>query len=122
MVSKTDIVSAFNDAFSSTKEYKDLDEFEKLYALLLLNSSGSSGNPNTTTERIPTLLKVTTAGTIAAGSTYLSFYNAGSTNALVLGTVLDPGLSISIPTRSNETLAAVSYDATGTILVIVRTI
>lgn len=47
MVSKADIVSAFNSVFSSNKVYAELDEYEKLYSLLILlinNGTGSNGD------------------------------------------------------------------------------
>lgn len=59
-----------------------------------------------------------TGSPIAAGAKYVSFYNAGTMDATVLETVLKKGESIDFPTTMNDTLPAISYDATGTELVI----
>lgn len=43
MLTKSDIVTTFNEIFESEKEYKDLSIYEKIYALLVLTaSSGGS--------------------------------------------------------------------------------
>lgn len=71
-------------------------------------------------QRTPALTRATAAGSIVAGATYVSVANIGNANATVLGQVIEPGLSIPFPTRAGETLAAISYDATGTTLLIQR--
>lgn len=48
MVTKSDIVTTFNGVFESSKEYKDLSIYEKLYSLLLLTASGSNGSTSDT--------------------------------------------------------------------------
>lgn len=46
MVTKSDIVTTFNEVFNSNKLYAELDEFEKLYGLivLLINKGTTSNN------------------------------------------------------------------------------
>lgn len=48
MVSKVDIVTTYNEIFESTKEYKDLSAWEKIYSLLVLTAgSGGGGSADT---------------------------------------------------------------------------
>lgn len=75
-----------------------------------------------TTERTPTLIRATdaTGSPIAAGKRSISVYNAGGANGTILGTTIKKGESITFEAGGEEdTLAAFSYDGTGTELVII---
>ncbi|HEY9747269.1 MAG TPA: hypothetical protein V6C63_01105 [Allocoleopsis sp.] len=71
-------------------------------------------------QRTPTITRATNVGTVAAGATYVAISNIGNNNGLVLGQTLEPGLTVPFPTRIGETLSAIGYDGTGTILYIQR--
>lgn len=74
----------------------------------------------TGTTRTPSLIRATdaTGSPIAAGSKSVSVYNAGAANGVVLGGVIKPGESITWSANGEDTLSAVSFDGTGTELVI----
>ena len=73
----------------------------------------------TASERTPTLSRETTAGTIAAGAYSASILNAGGANGTLLGAVIKPGETINIDAGDmNNTLSVITYDATGTELLI----
>lgn len=64
------------------------------------------------------LSRVTTSGTVAAGSKTIVFANTGAADATVLGTVLEAGESIKFEAPSTGTVTAIAYVATGTELTI----
>jgi len=68
----------------------------------------------TPTQRTPTLTRTTTTGTIAAGAVYISIANIGNATGSVLGTTIDPGITVDFPTRWGETLGEIPYSAEGT--------
>jgi hypothetical protein len=70
-------------------------------------------------NRTPTMIRTTTSGTIIAGKRSVSFRNAGTINATVLGASLLPGETVNFDAGSlKDTLAAIGYDANGTDLLI----
>jgi hypothetical protein len=70
----------------------------------------------------PTLQRITTSTTIAAGSLSIAIANAGESNATVLGATLKPGESISFETPGNCTLGAIEVNGTGTELIVARVV
>jgi len=74
----------------------------------------------TPTQRTPTFTVTSGSGTIAAGAKSVSFYNSGLVSATVLGSSLGRGESLNIEAPGQDTLAAISYVATGTTLKILE--
>jgi hypothetical protein len=76
---------------------------------------------NTTGVTItPTMVRSSTSGTITAGKRSVSFRNAGSANATVLGANLLPGETVNFDAGSlKDTLSAITYNGTGTDLLII---
>jgi hypothetical protein len=73
-------------------------------------------------NRTPTMTRVSSAVmvTIPAGLRSVSFRNAGSINAMVLGAALLPGESVNFDAGSlKDTLGAITYNANGTDLLII---
>jgi len=68
--------------------------------------------------RTTALARVTTSGAVASGAKSAGFGNYGNANATVAGGTLAPGESVEFVAPSGDTLGAVAYDATGTVLVI----
>lgn len=67
----------------------------------------------------PSLIRATGAGTISAGAYSFSVANVGLLNGILLGVSIKPGEIISFDAGSlNNTYGAVSYDGTGTELLI----
>ncbi len=64
--------------------------------------------------------RVTNTGTVASGLLRVSFANAGTANATVLGTILKPGETVDLGGLPNRTLPALAYAATGTELLILQ--
>jgi hypothetical protein len=75
---------------------------------------------NTTSIVItPSIIRATGAGTIAAGAYSFSVANVGSLSGVLLGVTIKPGEVINFDAGSlNNTYGAVSYDGTGTELLI----
>lgn len=71
-------------------------------------------SPETITVRSPSLSTVSTAGTIASGCVSVSVANTGSANGTLLGQTIAPGVVIDLVAPWGDTIAAISYDATGT--------
>lgn len=76
-----------------------------------ISTGGSSGIPG-----VPGMIRATGAGTIPSGTFSASFFNGGATNAVVLGAPLKPGEEVNFGMPSG--LTAISYDGTGTDLLI----
>jgi len=73
----------------------------------------------TAVSSTPGLIRAVGAGIIAAGAKSVSVYNALNVNGLVLGQIIKPGESLTWSAGDmNNTLGAISYDGTGTELVI----
>lgn len=67
----------------------------------------------------PNLIRSSAAGNVAAGAKSVTVYNAGAANGLVLGQAIKVGESLTWSAGGiNNTLSAISYDGTGTELVI----
>ena len=63
-------------------------------------------------------LTTSTSGTVAAGCFQISFANAGTADAVVAGQTLPAGAALSYNAPSGGTIGAVTYDGTGTTLLI----
>lgn len=74
-------------------------------------------NPGSSTVITPTLISVSSSGTIPAGRKSVSIANIGTASGTLLGTAFPPGASISYSTESG-TLASIAYNATGTTFLI----
>jgi len=73
----------------------------------------------TAVSATPGLIRAIGAGSVAAGAKSVSVYNAENANGLVLGQIIKPGESLTWSAGDmNNTLDAISYDGTGTELVI----
>lgn len=68
--------------------------------------------------RNTTLLRTSAAGTILIGARSVTIANTGAANGLALGSTVKPGESFTWSAGENDTLNAISYDGTGTELVI----
>ncbi len=93
-------------------------------------SSGGGGGGLTNTElratpvpvtlpssvKTPGLLATSTSGTVAAGAVEISFLVTGAGDATVLGVTLSQGAYVNYQAPLGSTLAAVTYNATGTVL------
>ena len=79
-------------------------------------SSGGGGG----TSRALTVTVATGEGTTTAGSTTLGFAVTGTAAATVAGAAVPSGTSFSIDAPDGDTIGAVTYDATGTTLIITR--
>jgi hypothetical protein len=61
-----------------------------------------------------TFISSTTTGDIAAGHTAVSVFNFGNAAGILLGSSLPSGASVSFSAPEGKTLAAISFNATGT--------
>jgi hypothetical protein len=84
-----------------------------------LRVSGGGGG-GSSTSRALSVTVATGAGTTTAGSTTLGFAVTGTAAATVAGALVPSGTAFSIDAPDGDTIGAVSYDATGTALVITR--
>lgn len=71
-----------------------------------------------TAARSAGLLRATASGTVASGAKSAGFGNYGNANATVAGGTLAPGEEVEFTAPPGDTLAAIPYDATGTVLVV----
>jgi cobalamin synthase len=79
----------------------------------------------TAVSSTPSILRATNAAgsPIAAGAKSVSISNTGGVNGLVLGTIIKPGETLSWSAGDmNNTLTAISYDGTGTELLILTVV
>lgn len=79
--------------------------------IIAANTSGG-GVPISLT---PTVSRVTTSGSVTSGKKSVSIYNSGTTAGIILGVTIKPGeiLSWSVG-QDNNSISAITYDATGT--------
>jgi hypothetical protein len=70
------------------------------------------------TVKTPNMLTVTGSGTIAAGKYSVAVANTGSADGVLLGQTLPKGVTVHFSAENNNTLGAISYNATGTQFVI----
>lgn len=75
---------------------------------------------NTATARTPAMFRASATGVITAGKRSVSISNAGSANGAVMGTILRPGEIVTFDAGSlKDTLGVITYDGTGTDLLII---
>ena len=88
----------------------------QLRSLQLLAAIAAALNAAATpVQRTPSFLRTKLAGTVAAGTRSVSFYNSGTDDVLVDGNHLGQGEMISFEAGGEkDTLAAISYDAAHT--------
>lgn len=87
---------------------------------ILAASGGGGGGCCPATPRVPSMIRSSAAGSVAAGKRSVSIYNAGPASGLVLGATLKSGETVNFDAGSNlDTLGAISYDGTGTDLLII---
>jgi hypothetical protein len=66
------------------------------------------------------MFRTSASGTVTAGKRSVSIRNAGSANGVVLGANLLPGETVNFDAASlKDTLGAITYDGTGTDLLII---
>lgn len=81
---------------------------------------GGGGGCCPATPRIPAMIRSSAPGSVAAGKRSVSIYNAGPGPGLVLATALKVGETVNFDAGSSlDTLGAISYDGTGTDLLII---
>lgn len=96
-------------------QYKVL---QGITSLLNVFSGSTIGASKTTT-----VIRPTTAGTVAAGANSVSIANVGTGNGTVKATTLKPGETISFDAGAvNNTLDAIDYVATGTEFLIITVV
>jgi hypothetical protein len=93
--------------------------WQRMVVSLLTNILAALGGGIGTT-RTPNLQRVSGPGVIAAGSTSISIRNAGNTDGQVLGTTLKPGESVTWAVNQVDSIGAITFDGTGTELVIAK--
>lgn len=94
----------------------------KLLDAILAATSGGGGGGGCcpATPRVPSMLRSSVAGNVAAGKRSVSIYNAGPGPGVVLGATLKVGETVNFDAGSNlDTLGVISYDGTGTDLLII---
>lgn len=71
-------------------------------------------------QTTPDLISTTSSGTVAAGAIQVSFANTGTGPAIIgsTGVSIPSGATLDFQAASGGTLAAIDYDATGTVLLI----
>jgi len=75
---------------------------------------------NTPTVRTPAMFRTSAAGAVTAGKRSVSIRNAGAANGTVLGANLLPGEVVNFDAASlKDTLGAITYNGTGTDLLII---
>jgi hypothetical protein len=82
--------------------------------VFLSNAAGTSS------ELTLTVTVATGAGTVAAGAKQVGFAVTGAAAATIAGASVPAGTSFSVDAPGGTTIDAVTYDATGTTLVITR--
>lgn len=85
-------------------------------ALRVYDAAGGGGGgggvfPTPTTRTASFIREASSANSVPAGARSVTFYNAGSADVDVDGTVLKPGETISFTAGMYDTLAAISYDS-----------
>ena len=109
-------------AAASAKLPATLGQKTSAASLAVVVASDQTSLPVThlTTQRTAGLIRVTGAGTVAAGARSVSFANTGAANATVTGaaTILKAGEIVSFTAQTNDTLGAISYSGTGTEILI----
>jgi len=91
----------------------------QLLGQIAAGGGGGGGGCCPQTIRTPEMFRVGGIGSVLAGARSVSFFNAGATNAIVLGAALKPGEMVTFSAESTlDVLTVVSYDGTGTDLLI----
>jgi hypothetical protein len=85
---------------------------------IVINNVGITSLP--TTVRDANVTVESSSGTVAAGARSLSIANSGIAAGTVQGELIAAGMTYSWQAPNNDTLNSVSYDATGTTLVIIE--
>jgi hypothetical protein len=70
---------------------------------------------------IPSFISVNGSGSIAVGARSVSIFNIGSSSGSVLGTPLPKKTLVEFDAAEQNTLTAITYDATGTTFLIAET-
>jgi hypothetical protein len=80
---------------------------------------GGGGGCCPLVPRVPEMIRASAVGNVTAGKRSVSFYNAGTVSATVLGAALLSGETVSFDAESSlDTLPIIAYNATGTDLLI----
>ena len=75
---------------------------------------------NTPTVRTPAMFRTSASGSVTAGKRSVSIRNAGGANGVVLGANILPGEIVNFDAGSlKDTLGAITYNGTGTDLLII---
>lgn len=70
----------------------------------------------------PSLTRVTDSGSVAEGATSVNVFNAGGADATVAGDTIKQGESVPFVAADGKVLGAISYNGTGTELVISKVV
>ena len=87
----------------------------QLRMLQLLAAIAGNTVPTPPVQRTPSFTRTKLAGTVAAGSRSVSFFNSGTDDVLVDGNLLYQGEVVSFEAGSNDTLTAITYDGSHTV-------
>lgn len=91
----------------------------QLLGQIAAGGGGGGGGCCPAVVRTPTMKRDNLPGSVLVGARSVSFFNAGATNATVLGAILKPGEMVTFSAEStSDTLTAIAYDGTGTDLLI----
>jgi len=88
------------------------------WALVTAGSGSSGGGSSSGVQRGVQFTTETGPGEIAAGARSISISNTGELDGTVLGGSLPVGSSYALQVDGNDTLEAVTFDATGTTFVV----
>lgn len=125
----SDIVDEFDAPYASVAAWEDFYTTNTGLGYLLASLSATGLATETTLGAVdtklssvivtPSLIRATGAGTIAAGAYSFSVANTGLLDGILLGVVIRPGEVINFDAGTlNNTYGSVSYDGTGTELLI----
>lgn len=109
LAEKAELESYLQSPHNPNLPQNQLERLGLLYQLL-----GLISYENSSTERTPSLTSVTSSGTIPLGARSVSIANIGSAAGTILGTSVDAGMTVNFTAQGSDTLAAITYNATGT--------
>ena len=91
----------------------------QLLGQIAAGGGGGGGGCCPQTIRKPDMIRSSIVGVVPAGTRSASFFNAGATNATVIGTILKPGEMVTFSAESTlDVLTSLAYNGTGTDLLI----
>lgn len=119
----TTSIAAEDFATEAKLELVRLRLVDILDKVTLIEADTDAINTNTSgSVETPSLLTTSLVGTVLAGASTVSIFNSGAATGTVLGSPLLSGLAVSYQVSDlNNTLSAISYDASATTFIISET-